>query len=324
VLANAGVASRRACEELIAQGRVTVDGEVVTTPGTKVDPAEADVRVDGERVRSRPKLTFAVHKPRGVVSTTSDNDRAPKVVDLVARETEDRLYPIGRLDKESDGLMLLTNDGALAQRLMHPRYGILKTYRVRVAGEVSAADVTAMEEGIWTSDGKLRARSVQVIAEKKKARTGPKRKGAAIAAPGTTLQVVLAAGKNRQLRRMLAKLGKKVRRLTRTAIGPIRLGTLKSGACRRLTPEELDALTQTSASKGRKKAKAASAEPTPGARKPVKKTGARKPVKKTGTRKPVKKTDTRKPIKKTGVRKPRPTAKPRKKTGKRPKPKRPR
>ncbi len=243
VLAHAGVASRRACEQLIHEGRVSVDGEIVTTLGTKVDPERAEIRVDGERIRQPRRVTYAVHKPRGVVSTTSDNDRAPKVTDLVREAGGLRLYPVGRLDKDSDGLMLLTNDGTLAQRLMHPRYGVEKTYRVRVAGDVSDQDLAALEAGVWTSDGKLRAVRARVVERRKGGRPAGSRRGKRVSPTGScVIEVVLTGGRNRQLRRMLAKLGKKVRRLTRTAIGPIRLGQLKPGSARRLRPEELRAL----------------------------------------------------------------------------------
>lgn len=238
VLAAAGIGSRRHCDELIASGRVTVDGEVVRELGFKVAP-DQKIAVDGKPV-SRQKLVYwLVNKPRGYLSTNYDPANRPRVIDLLLHVPE-RVYTVGRLDEESEGLMLLTNDGELAQRLMHPRYGVEKTYHVQVAGFPSKEELEQLTKGIWISDGKVRARRVKRLGTRGKS---------------TFLEIVLAEGKNREIRRMLAKQGHKVMRLKRIAIGPIRLGRLKPGKSRRLTVPELRLLKEIAYRPGAKKEK---------------------------------------------------------------------
>ncbi len=227
VLAAAGLGSRRHCEELITAGRVTVDGEVVRELGFKVGPDQS-VAVDGKPIKRERLVYWLVNKPRGYLCTNYDPAGRPRVIDLVLHVPE-RVYTVGRLDEESEGLMLLTNDGDLAQRLMHPRYGVEKTYHVQVAGFPSKEELKALTEGIWISDGKVRAKRVKRLGTRGKS---------------TFLEIVLAEGKNREIRRMLAKQGHKVMRLKRIAIGPIRLGRLKSGKSRRLTSAELRQLKE--------------------------------------------------------------------------------
>ena len=226
ILADAGIASRRHAEDLIQAGRVTVDGAVVTQLGTRADPASQDIRVDGSRIRTERKVYYLVNKPKGVVSTSSEAERRPRVIDLVPRCPQ-RVYTVGRLDAASEGLILLTNDGQLAHRLAHPRYGVEKTYRVQVAGVLSAAAVGRLRQGVWVSDGKMRPHSVRVR----------RRRGTS-----TLLEVVLAEGRNREIRRMLTALGHKVLNLQRIALGGVLLGNLRTGTSRRLTHEEVGRL----------------------------------------------------------------------------------
>lgn len=231
ILAHAGVGSRRACEELILQGRVTVDGQVVRELGTRVDAARAKVAVDGQRIQPERLVYFAVSKPKGYVSTNRDPAGRPRVVDLLP-EIPQRVYTIGRLDEMSTGLMLLTNDGELANRLAHPKFGVEKLYRAIVAGTPERAVLNQLTEGVWLAEGKVRARSVRVVG----------RKGQA-----TVLEMVLAEGKNREVRRMLAKLGHKVMSLTRIAVGPITLRGLAPCEYRSLSTGEVDLLRKVAA-----------------------------------------------------------------------------
>jgi 23S rRNA pseudouridine2605 synthase len=226
ILARAGLGSRRACEELILKGRVAVDGQVVRQLGTRVDAASARITVDGEPVRSETKVYFAVNKPKGYVSTNSDPSGRPRVVDLLP-EIPERVYTVGRLDEDSTGLLILTNDGELANKLAHPRYGVEKIYRALVAGLPAPEMITRLTEGVWLSDGKVRAKRARVVG----------RQGQA-----TQLELVLAEGKKREIRRMLAKLGHKVMSLARIAIGPVSLKGLGSGECRPLSRHEVDLL----------------------------------------------------------------------------------
>jgi 23S rRNA pseudouridine2605 synthase len=225
VLAQAGLGSRRGCEELIVQGRVTVDGQVVRELGTRVEPS-ARIAVDGEPIRLEALVYYAVNKPEGYVSTNSDPSGRPRVVDLVA-EIPQRVYTVGRLDEDSTGLMILTNDGELANRLAHPKFGVEKLYQALVAGLPTPESLSKLTEGVWLSDGKVRAKRVRIAG----------RRGQA-----TLLELVLAEGKKREIRRMLAKLGHKVMSLHRVAIGPIAIKGLPPGESRPLTRHEVELL----------------------------------------------------------------------------------
>ena len=222
-LAHAGVASRRAAERLIADGRVSVDGAVVSDPARDVSDA-ARVEVDGERVSAagHPMLVYALNKPLGVVSTAHDPQGRETVVSLVA--SSERLYPVGRLDADTTGLILLTNDGELANLLMHPRYEVSKTYRVTVRNPpVRAQALKALAAGVELDDGP----TAPALAR----RLAPDR-----------FELTLREGRKRQVRRMTEAVGHRVRALERVAFGPLRLGTLEPGEHRRLKPPEVDAL----------------------------------------------------------------------------------
>ena len=226
VLAAAGLGSRRQCEELITTGRVEVDRHVVTELGTKVDPAAQTIRVDGVAI-TKPKLVYyAVNKPSGVLCTNNDPSGRPRVIDLMPR-TDARLFTIGRLDLYSEGLILVTNDGELANHLTHPRYGVSKTYRVVVAGLLERDMPAKLTKGVHLAEGVARVEHIEIRSRRKES---------------TVLEMVLREGKNREIRRVLARVGHKVERLTRIAIGPVRLGQLPAGASRRLTHEEITAL----------------------------------------------------------------------------------
>lgn len=225
LLAHAGLGSRRQVEELILAGRVTVDGRPVRELGTRVT-ADQKVSVDGEPVKQERQVYWLVHKPRGYICSNRDPAGRPLAIDLVPQVAQ-RVYTVGRLDEDSEGLLLLTNDGDLAHRLMHPRFGVEKTYLVQVAGFPTREDQEQLLKGVWLSDGHVRARQV------KRLRTQ---------GHSTWLRIILSEGKNRELRRMLARLEHKVMRLRRVALGPVQLGTLEAGKARRLTLAELDAL----------------------------------------------------------------------------------
>jgi 23S rRNA pseudouridine2605 synthase len=225
VLAHAGVGSRRQCDELIAAGRVSVDGQTVRELGGKVEPTQ-DIRVDDQPIRAEARVYWLVNKPRGYLCTNHDPAGRPIAADLVPKVRE-RVYTVGRLDEASEGLLLLTNDGDLANRLMHPRFGVEKIYLVQVAGTPSHEDIGKLLRGVWLTDGHVRARRVKKLRKQ---------------GESTWLEIALSEGKNREIRRMLAKLGHKVMRLKRLAIGPVRLGHLKAGKARRLAPNELAAL----------------------------------------------------------------------------------
>jgi 23S rRNA pseudouridine2605 synthase len=226
VLAAAGLASRRECEQFILEGRVEVDRQVVTELGTRVDPAVQEIRVDGEAL-PRPKLVyFAVHKPTGYVSTSRDPSGRPRVTDLLPPGLP-RAYCVGRLDMSSEGLILLTNDGELANRLTHPRHGVEKIYQVEVAGHVERETIQKLERGVRLAEGFAHAKHVRIKSKHKNS---------------TVLEMVLDEGRNREIRRLLARLGHKVERLRRIAVGTVRLGDLPPGAVRPLTRQEVAAL----------------------------------------------------------------------------------
>lgn len=222
-LARAGVDSRRRCEALIAQGKVKVDGETVTSPAVRVHPGHSVVTVDGRRIMPGTAGTYlAVHKPRGVVSTVSDPEGRPTVMGLLPEVRG--LFPVGRLDMQSEGLMFATDDGGWAQRLLHPSGGIGRTYRVLVPGKVAGSHLDALREGIRLADGVTAPASARILGS---------------GAGETWLELAIAEGRNRQVRRMLASLGFEVLRLVRTSIGPVKLGDLEPGKWRRLSEEEL-------------------------------------------------------------------------------------
>jgi 23S rRNA pseudouridine2605 synthase len=231
VLAHAGLGSRRSCEQLILQGRVAVNGAIVRQLGTRVDPASERITVDGESIRLEAMVYYAVNKPKGYVSTSSDPSGRPRVVDLLP-EIPERVYTVGRLDEASTGLLILTNDGDLANRLAHPRFGVEKLYRALVAGTPPPEILSKLTEGVWLSDGKVRAKRARIV----------DRQGQA-----TTLELVLAEGKKREIRRMLSKLGHKVMSLNRIAVGPISLKGLPVGECRPLSKQEVEMLKRVAA-----------------------------------------------------------------------------
>jgi len=225
-LAHAGVGSRRHCDSLIVAGRVKINGQRVIDLGIRVDPAIQKVSVDDQPIQAEKFVYWLLHKPAGYLCTTHDPAGRPLAQDLLPR-VEQRVYTVGRLDEASEGLLLMTNDGELANALTHPRYGVEKTYKVLVAGRPSPDDLQKLLEGVWLSDGKVKARRVRRV----------KAQG-----ESTWIQVVLAEGKNREIRRMLAKLGHKVTKLIRLAIGPVELDRLPKGKCRKLSLPELEAL----------------------------------------------------------------------------------
>jgi 23S rRNA pseudouridine2605 synthase len=229
LLAHAGVGSRRKVEALINAGRVAIDGQIVRELGIKLEPGKHRVSVDGRPVRMERLVYWLVNKPRGYICSNHDPAHRPLALDLVP-QVDQRVYTVGRLDEASEGLLLLTNDGELANRLMHPRFGVEKTYLAQVAGDPTPEDLKQLLKGIWLSDGHVRAKRIK----------REKKQGAS-----TWLRIVLNEGKNREIRRMLARLGHKVLRLRRIALGPVALGLLPSGKARRLTGPELEALKQT-------------------------------------------------------------------------------
>lgn len=223
VLAQRGYGSRRVCEELIAAGRVTVNG-VVAVLGRRIDPDVDEVEVDGHHVGVRPGLVhYLLNKPLGVVTTAKDPQGRDTVVDLVPAEP--RVFPVGRLDRDTEGLLLLTNDGELTNRLTHPRYGVEKEYLAEVSGIVTAAELRRLREGVELEDGM----------------TAPAR--ASQPSPGV-LRITIHEGRNRQVRRMCEAVGHPVRRLVRVRIGPISDRSLPPGRWRTLFPDELKALEQ--------------------------------------------------------------------------------
>lgn len=224
-LAHAGVGSRRHCDDLIAAGRVSIDGRVVRELGTKVDEGQR-VSVDGAPIKSERHVYWLVNKPRGVLCTNHDPARRPLILDLVPH-VDQRVYTVGRLDEDSEGLVMLTNDGELAHKLMHPRFGVEKTYLVLVAGSPTRDDLEQLRTGVYLAEGHVKAKNVKRL----------KRQGDAV-----WLRITLSEGKNREIRRMLARLKHKVLRLRRTAIGSVEIGTLSKGKSRRLSLGELETL----------------------------------------------------------------------------------
>ncbi len=227
LLAQSGVASRRKCEELMLAGLVEVDGEIVTRLGTKVDPRTAVVRVDGARLPPMSAHVYLVlNKPRGVVSTMSDPEGRRTLADLVADRPE-RLFHVGRLDTDTEGLILLTNDGDFAQRVAHPSYELDKTYVAEVEGRLERATVKRLLAGVTLEDGPVEVGACRVVEA---------------TSNRSIVELTIHEGRNRIVRRLLDEVGHPVRRLTRTVIGPVRLQGLRSGQLRDLTREELGTL----------------------------------------------------------------------------------
>ena len=219
-LAHAGVASRRASEELIRQGRVTVDGTPVTSPATDVSGTER-IELDGTAVSKEERVVYMLNKPKGVVSTASDTHDRPTVVSLIS--SSKRLYPVGRLDADTTGLILLTNDGELANRLTHPRYEVPKTYRAKVKGTVKADDLQRLQEGVELEDGRTAPAKVRRVG-------------------GAEIELTIHEGRKRQIRRMLEEVGHPVTELKRVRLGDLKLEGLAEGDHRRLTPAEVERL----------------------------------------------------------------------------------
>ncbi len=226
-LSRAGVSSRRAAEELVAAGRVQVNGEIVDTPGVKVVPGRDEVRVDGKPVSLPDELWYVLlNKPAGVVTTLSDPQGRPTVAGYIP-DGAPRLFPVGRLDAATTGLLILTNDGELAHLLMHPRHHVPKVYRAEVDGIPTEDDLTRLRKGIALDDGLTAPAEARLIASTQ--------------AHGT-VELILREGRKRQVRRMLSAVGHPVRSLTRVAYGPLVLGSLAEGATRRLSAAEVRAL----------------------------------------------------------------------------------
>jgi 23S rRNA pseudouridine2605 synthase len=227
VLAQAGLGSRRACEQLIAAGRVEVDGRLVREQGLRVDPRQSVIRVDGARIATTPGLVYLVlNKPRGVVSAMTDPQGRPCLGDFVADRRE-RLFHVGRLDADTEGLILLTNDGDLAHRLAHPSHGVPKTYLAEVSAPVPRDLGARLRRGVELEDGPARVDRYRLVGA-----TGGR----------AMVEIVLHEGRKHVVRRLLAEVGHPVHRLVRTRIGPVTLGTLAPGRLRHLTRHEVGAL----------------------------------------------------------------------------------
>jgi pseudouridine synthase len=229
VLSQAGIGSRRTCEQYILDGRVSVNGEVVTTLPVLIDPEKDAVRFDGDKIRIAPenKVYLMMNKPKDVLCTTRDDHGRRTVLDLIPPGfVRERVFPVGRLDKESQGLMLLTNDGELTKKLTHLRYGVEKVYLVEVNGHADGSIVEPMLNGIWLSDGRARVSRVKIVSKGKR----------------SMIEVTLREGKNRQIYRMLAKLGFSVSKLIRVRLGSLELKGVGVGRTRRLTAVEVSRL----------------------------------------------------------------------------------
>jgi len=228
VLAAAGIASRRASEVLISEGRVEVNSEVVLEQGRRVDPEHDVIRVDGSRIPPpRRHRYLALNKPRGVVATMSDPEGRRTVADLIAPHSTERLFHVGRLDTDTEGLLILTNDGDFAHRLAHPSFQVPKTYIAEVNGAVGEQTLRRLRRGISLEDGPVQPTSVKIVST---------------AGDKTLLKITIQEGRNRIVRRTMEAVGHPVRRLSRIGIGPVRLGNLKVGEYRDLTREELGGL----------------------------------------------------------------------------------
>jgi len=232
ILARAGLASRREAERWIADGRITVNGAIVRKLGTQADPAKDSIKVDGKRIRPAPSLLYyAFHKPAGVITTLNDPEHRPDITPFVARLGEKRrIFPVGRLDYNSTGLLLLTNDGELALRLTHPRYGAMKVYRVKLSACPAEEELQRLRKGIRLDDGMTSPARVRVIEKLKK---------------NAWVEIELNEGRKREVRRMFEALGYFVEKLVRIRVGTVSLGNLPPGELRPLSQPEIAALKKT-------------------------------------------------------------------------------
>jgi len=234
ILSQAGVASRRASEQLMLEGRVTVNGTTIRELGTKADPARDDIRVDGRRVKVVEHHRYLLlNKPRGYVTTRSDPQQRPTVIDLL-RGVREYVYPVGRLDFDSEGLLLLTNDGDLAARLTHPSHGVARVYEARVLGVPDAHDLDRLSRGFSLGGQRTRPAEVKLLPLRREANEA-------------TILITVREGRNRQVGKMCEAIGHPVNRLQRVAIGPIRDARLKPGHWRELTPAEVERLRKAAA-----------------------------------------------------------------------------
>ena len=222
VLAAAGIDSRRKCEELILSGEVRVNRKVVDELPAFVDPDKDVITVSGRKIRAAQKVYFLLNKPRGVICTNSDPRGRKKAIDLV--RTNERIFCVGRLDADTTGLIILTNDSELTNKLTHPRYGIAKTYVVRIKGEIAGEQVEKLKKGIWLSEGKTGRASVKILKRRHNE---------------SSIEITIRQGLNRQVRRMLAKVGLPVKSLTRTQVGRLTIRGLGVGKFRTLTRAEV-------------------------------------------------------------------------------------
>jgi pseudouridine synthase len=227
IIARAGIASRRRAEELMKLGLITVNGKVVTELGTKADPDRDDIRLEGERLRfPKEKVYVALNKPRGYVTTLSDPQGRPTVADLLSGLP--RVFPVGRLDYDTEGLIICTSDGDLAQLLLHPKYEVPKVYRAKVRGTPSPHKLERLLRGVHIGPGKpAKAKEARLVKE----------------AEDSIVDLTITEGRHHQVKRMMLAVGHPVRKLTRMAVGPLKLGTLKSGKWRPLTPQEVEKLS---------------------------------------------------------------------------------
>jgi 23S rRNA pseudouridine2605 synthase len=226
VMAEAGIASRRHCEQMIREGLVKVNGQVVTKLPVLVDPQQDRIVASGRRLKFEPKVYYLQNKPKKVVCTNYDPQGRRRAVDLLSGVKE-RVYPVGRLDADSKGLLILTNDGELANLLTHPRYGVVKTYVAQIKGRIAGEDLAKLKKGMYLAEGRASAEQVKIL------RRGPKR---------SLLEISLREGRNRQIRRMLLRLGHPVHQLTRVGIGRLTLRGLGLGKYRPLTDAEVKSL----------------------------------------------------------------------------------
>lgn len=226
-LADCGVASRRASEKIIAEGRVRVNGKIITQQGTKVDPLKDSVQVDGKEVRAEEKAVYLLlNKPAGYVTTVKDPQGRPTVIDLL-QDIQERVFPVGRLDYETEGLLLLTNDGELAYRMTHPKFQMVKTYIATVKGQLSEEKLARLRDGIKLEDGMTKPAKVKVIRREKYK---------------TVFEIQISEGRNRQIRRMCKTVGNPILELKRISVDNLTLDKVEVGEYRHLTPDEVDRL----------------------------------------------------------------------------------